>query len=108
VLEEDRRVSVNALGRSLGVGRIGFAAPDDIRAQLGVEPGSVTPFGLVNAAPGAVRPVFDRHLMEGFEWVNFHPLTNAMTTAIRPAELLRFLRHLGHAPEVVEMPPPAA
>jgi Ala-tRNA(Pro) deacylase len=60
----------------------------------------------VNAAPGAVRPVFDRGLMEEFEWVNFHPLTNTMTTAIRPGDLLRFLRHLGHAPEIVDPPSP--
>ncbi len=107
VLEEDRRVSVNALARSLGVPRVAFGPAEELVAQLGVEPGSVTPFGLVNATPGAVRPVFDRGLMEGHEWVNFHPLTNSMTTAIRPADLLRFLRHLGHAPEVVDPPEPA-
>ncbi|WP_372621982.1 prolyl-tRNA synthetase associated domain-containing protein [Falsiroseomonas sp.] len=106
VLEEDRRVSVNALGRSLGLPRVGFGSAEELMAQLGVEPGSVTPFGMVNARPGAVRVVFDRELMQGFEWVNFHPLTNAMTTAIRPADLLRFLRELGHAPELAE--PPAA
>lgn len=105
VLEEDRQVSVNALARALGVPRVSFAPPEDLLAQLGVAPGSVTPFGLVNAAPGAVRAVFDRHLMEAFEWVNFHPLTNAMTTAIRPAGLLAFLRQLGHAPEIVDPPP---
>jgi len=66
----------------------------------------VTPFGLVNAAPGAVRPVFDRALMEGCDWVNCHPLTNTKTTAIRPGDLLRFLRHLGHAPELVDPPAP--
>jgi Ala-tRNA(Pro) deacylase len=103
VLEEDRRVSVNALARQLGAGRVGFAPPEDLLAQLGVEPGSVSPFGLVNAAPGAVRPVFDRGLMEDHAWVHFHPLTNAMTTAVRPAEMLRFLRHLGHEPEVAEI-----
>lgn len=106
VLEEERRVSVNALARGLGVARVGFAPAEDLLAQLGVTPGSVTPFGLVNAAPGAVRPVFDRALMEGFDWVNFHPLTNTMTTAIRPGDLLRFLSQLGHAPELVDPPPP--
>lgn len=106
VLEEDRRISVNALARALGVGRVGFADAAALMAHLGVEPGSVTPFGMVNAAPGAVRVVFDRQLMEEFEWVNFHPLTNTMTTAIRPRDLLRFLRHLGHAPELVEVPAP--
>jgi len=106
VLEEDRRVSVNALARGLGTPRVGFGSAAELVATLGVEPGSVTPFGLVNAAPGSVRAVFDRHLMEGFEWVNFHPLTNAMTTAIRPGDLLRFLRGLGHEPELVDPPAP--
>jgi Ala-tRNA(Pro) deacylase len=42
--------------------------------------------------------------------VNFHPLTNAMTTAIRPDDLLRFLRALGHLPELMDPPeaPPAS
>ncbi|MGK7870660.1 prolyl-tRNA synthetase associated domain-containing protein [Falsiroseomonas sp. E2-1-a20] len=106
VVEEDRAVKVNALVRSLGAPRSVFADAESLRAQLGVEPGSVTPFGMVNAAPGAVRAVFDRHLMEGFEWINVHPLTNTMTTAIRPADLLRLLRDLGHAPEIVDLPNP--
>jgi Ala-tRNA(Pro) deacylase len=103
VLEEGRRVSVNALVRAVGAPRMNFAPAEALMRHLGVEPGSVTPFGLVNATPGAVRPVFDQGLMAE-EWVNFHPLTNTMTTAIRPGDLLRFLRGLGHAPELVEVP----
>lgn len=103
VLEEDRKVSVNALARSLGAPKVSFGTAEDLLAQLGVIPGAVTPFGMVNARPGAVRAVFDRGLMEGFDWVNFHPLTNAMTTAIRPGDLIRFLEGLGHRPEVVEV-----
>jgi Ala-tRNA(Pro) deacylase len=102
VLEEDRRVSVNALARALGAPKVRFGSAAELLATLGVEPGSVTPFGLVNAVPGTVRAVFDRHLMEHFDWVNVHPLTNAMTTAIRPADLLRFLQGLGHRVELVE------
>ena len=108
VLEEERQVSVNALARAAGAPRVSFGSAEELMTQLGVEPGSVTPFGLVNAAPGAVRAVFDRRLMEGFAWVNFHPLTNAATTTIRPADLLRFLRALGHAPEVLDLEAVAA
>jgi Ala-tRNA(Pro) deacylase len=104
VVEEDRRVPVNALVRGVGMPRMAFAPPEDLMEHLGVEPGSVTPLGLVNARPGRVRPVIDRHLVEGTEWINVHPLTNAMTTCLRPGDLLRFLRHLGHAPEVVDIP----
>ncbi len=104
VLEEDRKVSVNALARGLGAPKVSFGSAEDLMAQLGVIPGAVTPFGMVNARPGAVRVVFDAGLMHGHAWVNFHPLTNAMTTGIRPGDLVRFLEGLGHAPEVVAIP----
>jgi Ala-tRNA(Pro) deacylase len=107
VLQEDRKLSVNALARAVGAGRVEMAPADDLRRLLGVEPGSVTPFGMVNAPPGAVRIVIDAGFMRDHEVVHFHPLVNSMTTAIRPDELLRFLGHLGHRPEVVELPPPA-
>jgi Ala-tRNA(Pro) deacylase len=108
VLEEGRKLSVNALARAAGAGRVEMAPAEDLRRLLGVEPGSVTPFGLVNAPPGAVRVVLDAGLLRDHAVVHFHPLVNSMTTAIRPADLLRFLDSLGHRPEVLEMPPPAA
>ena len=104
VLEEDRKVSVNALARAAGAGRVEMAPAEALRAALGVEPGSVTPFGLVNAAPGAVRTAIDAALLRDHEWVYFHPLVNSMTTAIRPADLLRFLRGLGHGAAPLELP----
>jgi Ala-tRNA(Pro) deacylase len=105
VLEEDRRVSVNALARAAGAGRVEMAPAEALRSVLGVEPGSVTPFGLVNAAPGTVRVAIDAGLLQDHDWVHFHPLVNSMTTAIRPAGLLRFLESLGHHPETIELGP---
>ena len=104
VLDEGRKVSVNALARAAGAGRVEMAPAEALRAVLGVEPGSVTPFGLVNAAPGAVRCVIDAALLRDHEWVHFHPLVNSMTTAIRPADLLRFLEALGHRAAPLELP----
>jgi len=103
VLEEDRSVSVNALMRRLGVGRGQFASEGELFAELGVRPGAVTPFGMVNAAPGRVRVVIDSALLEGVETAHFHPLVNTATTALAPDDLLRFLRALGHEPEVLDL-----
>jgi Ala-tRNA(Pro) deacylase len=104
VLQEDRQVSINALARTAGAGRVEMAPADELLALLGVLPGSVTPFGMVHAPPGAVRIVLDAGLLRDHEWVHFHPLVNSMTTAIRPAGLLRFLESLGHRPEPLELP----
>ena len=72
-------------------------------AVLGVPPGSVTPFGLVNAAPGQVRFVMDRHLAEGFGRIWVHPLTNAASTGIAPADLLSFLEGCGHPAMLLDL-----
>lgn len=105
VLEEDRKTSVNALARAAGVaGRVEMAPAEALRAALGVEPGSVTPFALVNAAPGSVRTVVDAALLRDHEWVHFHPLVNSMTTAIRPADLLRALETFGHRAAPLDLP----
>lgn len=107
VLEEDRQVPVNALLRALGVPRGQMAPAEALWAELGVQPGSVTPFGLVNAVPGRVRVAIDRALLEGVARLHLHPLVNTATTALAPEGLLRFLRALGHAPEVLDLPAPA-
>lgn len=104
VLAEGRKVSVNALARAAGAGRVEMAPSEALRAALGVEPGSVTPFGLVNAAPGSVRTVIDAGLLRDHEWVHFHPLVNSLTTAIRPADLLRALETFGHRAALLEIP----
>jgi len=103
VLEEDRQIGVNALLRRLGVPRGQFASAPELLAELGVRPGAVTPLALVNALPGRVRVAIDRALLEGVETVHFHPLVNTATTALAPQDLLRFLRALGHEPELLDL-----
>ncbi|MBX9698394.1 MAG: prolyl-tRNA synthetase associated domain-containing protein [Acetobacteraceae bacterium] len=102
-LEEARQVGVNAVVRAAGAPRASFADAAALMEQLGVAPGSVTPLGLVNARPGAVRAIFDRHLVEDCAWINVHPLTNTATVTIRPRALLELLRGFGHLPEVMAL-----
>lgn len=107
VLEESRQVSVNALARAALWPKVRMGSAEELRATLGVEPGSVTPFGLVNAAPGAVHVVLDAALARapGLAW--FHPLVNTASTGLRPPELMRFLAGRGHAVRVLELDAPA-
>ena len=94
---EDRAIDLKRLGEALGAGRLSFGSSERLRRVLGVEPGSVTPFALVNDEAQAVRLALDRGLMEGGP-VNAHPLVNTMTTAIASADLLRLFEATGHAP----------
>ncbi len=103
VVLEDRTVDLKELARRLGHRRFSFGSAQRLMRVLGVVPGAVTPFAVVNDREGAVRVALDRGL-QAFDVWNFHPLDNARTTSIRAADMLRFLRETGHDPVWVEVP----
>jgi Ala-tRNA(Pro) deacylase len=100
---EDRAIDLKRLGEVLGAGRFSFGSADRLKRTLGVEPGSVTPLSLVNDAARAVQLVLDRGVADGGP-VNAHPLVNTMTTALAPADLLRFFEATGHTPRWLDFP----
>jgi len=103
VCRDDLRVDLNALSKQLGAPRFSFGSAELLEATLGVPPGSVTPFAILNDPAGKVRVVLDEGML-ALELLNFHPLRNDRTTAIRPADLIRFLRACHHEPMVSTLP----
>jgi Ala-tRNA(Pro) deacylase len=99
--EADRQIDLRRLGESLGAGRVGFGSPERLMSYLGVIPGAVSPFGVINDVEGVVRVALDREMLE-HEPLNLHPLDNTKTTSIGREDLLRFLRATGHEPLLLE------
>ncbi|HZQ01574.1 MAG TPA: prolyl-tRNA synthetase associated domain-containing protein [Reyranella sp.] len=99
---EDRSIDLKQLGERLGAGRLSFGSPERLRKYLGVEPGSVTPFAVINDTGHAVRLVLDEGLKAPGP-VNGHPLTNTMTTAVELTDLLRFFEATGHKPQWLDL-----
>lgn len=95
---EDRDIDLKQLGERLESGRLSFGSADRLMTYLGVIPGAVTPFSLLNDRTGAVTAVLDKGMLESFARLNFHPLDNAMTTGIAPDDLVRFVEATGHTP----------
>jgi Ala-tRNA(Pro) deacylase len=100
---EDRAIDLKRLGEALGAGRLSFGSSERLTRHLGVEPGSVTPLALINDGERRVRLALDRGLADGAV-VNVHPLINTMTTAVAPADLLRFFEATGHSPRWLDFP----
>ena len=98
---EDRAVDLKALARRLGARHLSFGSPERLLRHLGVIPGAVSPFAVVNDTDRLVKVVLDRDVLAR-DPVNLHPLDNAKTTAISAKDLLRFLEAEGHAPEVLD------
>lgn len=102
----DARIDLKRLHERLGAsGRLSFGSAELLFEKLGVTPGSVTAFAVVNDRAGDVAMVLDANLMTG-EAVNFHPLVNTATLRIARDDLLAFLRGTGHEPMIVDLPVP--
>lgn len=99
---EDRQIDLKALAAALEAGRFSFGSADRLMTHLGVEPGSVTPFAVINDTGGQVIVVLDSAILPPAP-VNCHPLVNHMTTAIAAADLVRFLESTGHSPRRLDM-----
>lgn len=94
-------IELKHLHRQLGCGRLSFGKPELLEEVLGVTPGSVTAFALINDPDSRVRFLIDAALM-AHDPINFHPLENTATTAISPDDFLTFARACGHEPEIIE------
>jgi Ala-tRNA(Pro) deacylase len=102
VMLEERRVDMKKLAARLGAPRLSFGGAADLYDCLGVRPGSVTPFALVNDDERRVTPVLDAAMLE-HDLLNYHPLINERTTALTPADLLRFIAACGHSPRILDL-----
>jgi len=105
---EDAEIELKSLHRRLGAtGRFSFGSSDLLREVWGVEPGSVSPFGAINDKEGRVTVVLDAAMME-HAILNYHPLVNTMTTAIKREDLIKFLESTGHVPRIARVSGPPA
>ncbi len=98
----DRAIDLKTLPERMGSKRLSFGKAELLMDVLGVLPGSVTPLSVVNDTGARVTLVLDAWMMKQ-DVVNVHPLTNDATTALAPADLLRFVRATGHEPVIVEL-----
>jgi Ala-tRNA(Pro) deacylase len=98
---EEAAIELKSLHRRLGAsGRFSFGSAELLRATLGVEPGTVTPFAVLNDTDAKVSVVLDAVMMR-HEILNYHPLRNTMTTTIARDDLVAFLAATGHPPRIL-------
>ncbi|NKB49924.1 MAG: prolyl-tRNA synthetase associated domain-containing protein [Alphaproteobacteria bacterium] len=101
---EDAAIDLKALRHVIGAtGNLSFGNSELLVECLGVEPGSVTPFAVINDPDGAVTMVLARGVLAP-GLVNAHPLHNQATAAIANGDLLRFLEDCGHPPQIIDLP----
>ena len=96
----DAAIDLKSLHRRLGSGRLSFGGAELLLEVLGITPGSVTPFSLINDPNGRVTVILDKPMLD-HSLLNYHPLENTATSAIARDDLLRFIRATGHEPRIL-------
>ncbi|MFK0692465.1 prolyl-tRNA synthetase associated domain-containing protein [Mesorhizobium sp. IMUNJ 23033] len=93
---EEAVVDLKQIHQLIGAAsRVSFGKPEMLMELLGVTPGAVTVFGLINDTERRVKVVLDQELM-GHDVINAHPMTNEATTSIAAADLVKFVEATGH------------
>jgi Ala-tRNA(Pro) deacylase len=95
ILEHQKKADLRKVADQIGDGRLSFGSPERLMKHLGLAPGSVSPFGLINDASHAVRVVLDRDLKSA-ERLSFHPNINTVTFVVSAADFARFLESCGN------------
>ena len=95
VLKHSKKADLRAVADQIGDGKLSFASPERLLKHLGLTPGSVSPFGLINDRDRAVRVVLDRDLKDAVR-LSFHPNINTVTLVVSGADFARFLAHAGN------------
>ena len=103
VAPAETRIDLKKLPDVIGSARLSFGSAALLQEVLGILPGSVTPFALVNDPAHRVRVVLDAKMMEQ-PLLNYHPLTNVATTTIANADFRKFLKDCGHDVQIVRLP----
>ena len=102
VAPNEREIDLKKLQAELNCGRLSFGSADRLMQYLGIYPGAVCPFALINDTDHAVQPVLDKDMMEA-ECVNYHPLDNSMTVGLSPDDLHRFIDFCGHQSQMIDL-----
>lgn len=91
----DTPIQLRYWAKKLSAPELRFAQPAALQEILQVEPGSVTPFALINDASHQVNVILDNALFN-HKIIGFHPLRNTATVLLRPQDLLKFISSTGN------------
>ncbi len=97
-----KRVDLRGVADQIGDGKLSFGSPERLESYLGVTPGSVSPFGLINDRERHVRVILDRELKKASR-VSFHPNVNTATLTLTFSDFERFLASCGNPVRYIDI-----
>lgn len=100
-IKHETKINLKNLSKYLKAPKLRFADEQLLKQFLGVMPGSVTPFGLINDIESKVKVILDSTLFE-YDLVGFHPLENTQTTVILAKDLKKFIESCSNLYQIID------
>ena len=101
-IKGDKRVNLQQFREENGTRRLSFASPQDLKEKLGLEPGSVTPLGLLNDSEHQISFYLDSYFRQQPR-IAVHPNDNTATIWLKSQALINLIKDLGNPVKVVKM-----
>jgi len=102
ILNSEQKLDIHDLEKRLKQGKLSFASARRLTKYLGVEQGSVSPFGLVNDQKNHVYLFIDNNLQKA-QTISFHPNINTASLVIDYKDFIRFLDWSGNSYEFLKL-----
>ena len=102
ILHYSCQLAIKDLEQKLKQGKITLASEKRLEKYLGVKPGSVTPFGLINDHEKHVYVFIDQNLLNA-ERLSFHPCINTASLIISKDDFLKFVEWTGNSYEYIKL-----
>lgn len=102
ILDYRYQLDIHDLEKRLRQGKLTFASPKRLKTYLGLEPGSVSLFGLINDKEGHVHVFIDENLQKA-DRISFHPNINTASLVITQEDMVRFLDWSGNSYEFLQL-----
>ena len=102
IIEHSQELAVRDLEQRLKQGKLSFASGERMQKYLGLTPGSVSPFGLINDTGRHVHLFLDQHLRESAR-ISFHPCINTASIVVSFGDFEKFLTFTGNTFEYLDL-----
>ncbi len=101
VAQDHTKIELKKVAQMMNAPKLRFANEQLLMEYLGVKPGSVTPFALINDTNHTVNVILDAVLLT-FDTINAHPLQNDATIGVNQSDFKKFLKYTQHAPIIID------
>ncbi len=102
VTPSEKPLKIKEVAKKINAKDLSFGKPELLEEVLGVIPGAVTPFAVINDETQRTRVILDEEMMEN-EFLNFHPIVNTATTTIKSNDLVKFLEYCNQEFEIIRL-----